>query len=162
MDFGLGKEQPTYTILDSGSDRQWVKAPVSHREYRQAGGLGDLLREFLMYPLGAPAGTRGSWFMEDRLVEVPREAPKRIVRRDDHLNTSGLAVTRDEALDYFAFVMMTASNLFEAIEDDRPSRDELIRILKSRGESEDGPMIGAALAYFDAATKIHNDMKSED
>lgn len=161
MDFGLGKPQPTYTIADSGSDRQWVIQPNTPREVRNL--LHNTAhREFFVRPYSAEGEPteKGIWVREDRLVKVERPAPKTFV--DQHLNTSGLCVTRDEALDYFAFVMMTAANLFEAIEDDKPSRDELIRILKSRGESEDGPMIGAALAYFDTAKRIHDDMKSED
>lgn len=158
MDFGLGKAQPTYTILNSGSDRQWIKAPNSPRVLYDI-NKGESYQEWFMEPIGHGLGI---WIDERKVVMVPRPEQKQTPFKDQHLNTSGLCVTRDEALDYFAFVMMTAANLFEAIEDDRPSRTELVRILRSRGESEDGPMIGAALAYFDTAKKIHDDMKSED
>ena len=94
-------------------------------------------------------------YMELDRIELTPET--RIEKRDrTYLNTDHMHLTSDEALDYFAFVMMQAGVLMQNIPSDPGSRDELLRILTARGENPDGPLVMAALAYYDSAFAIYD------
>lgn len=95
----------------------------------------------------------------DRLELVPHAEERTPAARAGYQRPSGFAVHADEATEWFAFVMLQAGSLFESVPDASGAavgggdltRAELLRLMTVRGENADGPVVTAALAYYDAA-----------
>lgn len=76
------------------------------------------------------------------------------------LNMDMMQANPDEAVEWLAFLFLMASRVAQIIP--RDSRDELERILTVRGESKTGPVVTAALAYYDASEKWYSDAEEHN
>lgn len=76
------------------------------------------------------------------------------------LNMDMVQANPDEAVEWLAFLFLMASRVAQIIP--RDSRDELERILTVRGENKTGPVVTAALAYYDASEKWYSDASGDD
>ena len=90
-------------------------------------------------------------FALSRLTEVPVKA---VDHNDPYVSSGEFRSTPDEAVEWFVYVMLQAGVLFQSMPDD--ARDEVERLLKARGQS-DQFTVEPAMAYYDAAYKAYAD-----
>lgn len=144
------------TIKDSGSVRQYQVCALTRDEDKAY--LAD-------------GGKFHSLCRLDRLEVLPIDphygSPAYKV---GYTQMGSMHIHSDEATEFFAFVMMQAGSLFQNVPEPATdaairlddgsaragmpldeSRNELERLLTIRGETRDGPVVTAALAYYDAA-----------
>lgn len=115
----------------------------------------------------------------DRLELVPYAEERTPAARAGYQRPSGFAVHADEATEWFAFVMLQAGSLFESVPNNEGPKDEdgcylpgpdggdrtraeLLRLLTVRGENMPGPVVTAALAYYDAAKAWYDADKEQN
>lgn len=89
----------------------------------------------------------------DRLELVPLASlgPK------GYHSTDHFIVTPDEATEQLAFSLMQAAIWFQNAPSKPETREEFIRLLTVRGHPDNGPVVLAAIAYYDAANKWYDD-----
>lgn len=96
------------------------------------------------------------------------------------LNTSGIKVDRDSALELMVYHLQMAHIMFQNTEEGAISRDEMLRIMQRQylqqqwvddgglGQAqllsywEEAPEIAAGVAWFDQMTAIYEEMKKDD
>lgn len=143
-------------IKDSGSLAQW-KAIRYHYD--------DSKRDYVFTLRSSEEDGIASKTTEvvgSRLELVTYAEQRTPAEKAGYLPMGDVRVHPDESLEWFAFVMLQAGALFQNVP--APGtvgcdevKHELIRLLTVRGETPDGPVVTAALAYYDAALAWYDD-----